>query len=512
MVERLYVKSLLGFEKVDLDFASGLVVFSGPSGAGKSVLMGSILAGFGLGDGLAELSEMEITRPDGLESDLYDLEATSVIKLIKKNSVRCYIDAQSIPRKGLRELFAPYVRYLSVRDRGGFESERLIELIDHALIASESDFGSLLDEYQRHYHLYREKIAQLDRIRQSERELSERIEFATFEIDKIRAIDPREDEVEELMHTKRQLSRLEKITDAITRAEAIFTTEGAVEELYTLLERDGSYFSDAMNQLRADMESAAQLAEELAETDVEAVLDRLEQLNGLIKRHGSIAETLVYLTEKEEELAGYTHIEEDKSALEAFIAEEEAALKKLSAEITRQRTDQSLRLAEKMTDYLTALKLPAVSFVFSETPLGETGADRIDLDLAGSTTATLSGGEHNRLRLALMATALSGAKEAQGVVILDEIDANVSGDESIAIAEMIAELSCSYQVFAISHQPHLAAKAEQHILIVREGSVSQAVSLDDAGRVQEIARIVGGEGADDEAVAFARKLVGAVYV
>ena len=507
MVERLYVKSLLGFEQVELEFDSGLVVMSGPSGAGKSVLMGSILAGFGLTDGLAQMSEMELVRPASLQSDQYMIEETPVIKLIKKNAVRCYLDGQSIPRRGLKELFAPFVRYLSVRDRGGFESERLIELIDHALSAGEGDFASVKETYQNRYHVYQEKIAQLERIRQSEQALAERIEFTTFEIDKIRAIDPRADELEHLMATKRQLSRLDKIQEALERAEGIFAAEGAVEELYGLLERDGSIFSDAMNQLRADMEGAEQLAEELAETDVEEVLDRLEHLNGLIKRHGSIAETLVYLAAKEEELASYTHIEEDKSALEAFIAKEEAALRVLSGEITRHRTAQSTHLADKMADYLTALKLPAVSFVFSKTALGETGADQINLDLAGSATATLSGGEHNRLRLALMATALSGAPGAQGVVILDEIDANVSGDESIAIAQMIAELSQSYQVFAISHQPHLAAKAAQHILIAREGNVSQAIALDDAGRVREIARIVGGEEADDEAVAFARKLI-----
>ncbi len=507
MIERFFAKSLLSFDRVELDFPPGLVVLSGPSGAGKSVLMGAILAGFGLADGLAELSEMEIVRPDGLMSELYDLGETPVIKLIKKNSVRCYIDGQSIPRKVLRELFAPYVRYLSVRDRGGFESERLTELIDHALIASDSDFGSLLEEYQHRYHNYQDKRAQLERIRQSERELAERIEFATFEIEKIRSIDPKEGELEELMTIKRQLSRIEKIEDAASRAEAVFAAEGAVEELLGLLDKESSYFSDALNQLRADMDAAGQLVEELEEVDVEEILDRLEQLNSLIKRHGSISETLEYLSAKEEELAGYTHIEEDKSALEAFIAEEEAALVKLSEQITRRRTDQSRKLSEKMADYLLALKLPMVSFVFSKTVLGATGADKIDLELSGSTTATLSGGEHNRLRLALMATALSGARSGQGVVILDEIDANVSGDESIAIAQMIAELSQSYQVFAISHQPHLAAKADQHILISRSGEYSQAITLDDAGRVQEIARIIGGEMADDEAVAFARKLI-----
>jgi len=70
-------------------------------------------------------------------------------------------------------------------------------------------------------------------------------------------------------------------------------------------------------------------------------------------------------------------------------------------------------------------------------------------------------------------------------LILDEIDANVSGDESIAIAEMIAALSNAYQVFAISHQPHLAAKASQHILVHKSEGVSHAAVLDEKGRIAE---------------------------
>jgi DNA repair protein RecN (Recombination protein N) len=106
-----------------------------------------------------------------------------------------------------------------------------------------------------------------------------------------------------------------------------------------------------------------------------------------------------------------------------------------------------------------------------------------------------------------MAAALQDVTPGQGVVILDEIDANVSGDESIAIAQMIADLAKVYQVFAISHQPHLAAQADQHVLITRDQH-SQAGILDTEGRIHEIARIIGGEEADNEAVAFARKLMG----
>jgi DNA repair protein RecN (Recombination protein N) len=328
-----------------------------------------------------------------------------------------------------------------------------------------------------------------------------------YEIDKIRAIDPREEEFDELMTTKRQLSRLEKMQEAITHTEVIFAAEEAMEELYGLLERDGSYLSDALNQLRADMDAAAGLAEELAETDVEAVLDRLEALSGLTKRHGSIAEALAYLADKEAELSSFEHIEADKSTLEAAIAQHEKVLAEHAQALSRARRDQARKLEQIIGEYLAVLKLPPVRFAFEETELGETGIDRVDLVLEGSTTATLSGGEHNRLRLALMAAALQDVTPGQGVVILDEIDANVSGDESIAIAQMIADLSKVYQVFAISHQPHLSAQADQHILITRDQH-SQADILDTEGRIHEIARIIGGEEADNEAVAFARKLMG----
>ena len=50
MITRLYIKNCLSFKEVDLEFNSGLNIFTGPSGAGKSILMREILASFGLED------------------------------------------------------------------------------------------------------------------------------------------------------------------------------------------------------------------------------------------------------------------------------------------------------------------------------------------------------------------------------------------------------------------------------------------------------------------------------
>jgi len=230
----------------------------------------------------------------------------------------------------------------------------------------------------------------------------------------------------------------------------------------------------------------------------------------LKNRYGSIGEALAYLEQKEQDLAGYQTIEQDKSMLESFLTLEYSELSVLAQRISGMRREEALKIEERLASYLAELKMPPAGFFFVREDMGESGMDRVDLEIGGSATSTLSGGEFNRLRLALLVVSMeSGGKEG-GVIILDEIDANVSGDESIAIASMIAKLSTAYQIFAISHQAHLSARADQHILVTKEGDRSQAVILDEEGRIAEISRIIGGEKSDREAIAFARKLRGIV--
>jgi DNA repair protein RecN (Recombination protein N) len=505
-IKRLYLKELLSFKESELEFESGLIVLTGPSGAGKSVLMQSVLSSFGHGSSEAKLCEVTLDKPAKVESEAYELDDELVIRSLKKDRTRFYLNGQNISKKALHTLFAPTIRYLSVRDKSGFESATLLDLIDRSLYRRDKSYKKLSREYRKRYANYRSKLSELEKIREDEKQLAELIEFTNYEIEKIRAINPKEGEDEELMRIKQQLSKIDKISDALMRAESIFESEESVYEVFRLLERDGGYFSDAMNQLRADFEETQSLAEELADTDVEEVLDRLEKISGLKNRYGSIADTLLYLERKEKELAGYQTIEQDKSMLESFLSLEYAELMIVAQRISQVRQQEASKVEEKLTRYLVDLKLPAACFVFAQENLGESGIDSVDLLMGSSVTSTLSGGEFNRLRLALLVVAMDGGKEEGGVIILDEIDANVSGDESIAIASMIAKLSEAYQIFAVSHQAHLSAQADQHILVSKEGSVSQARVLDEEERIQEISRIIGGENSDKEAIAFARKL------
>ena len=506
MIERLYFRDLVTFSEVELEFEQGLVVFSGPSGAGKSVLISAILSSFGYStQGTAKLCEVTLHKPTKLISENFELEDELTVKTLKKEKLRYLIDGQNISKKALHEMFMPYVQYLSVRDKSGFESETLITMLDTSLIAKDKSFKKLLKEYKKRYVNYKEKTHELAKIKEDEAKLAELIEFATYEVNKIEKLNPQVGEDEELMQVKKQLSRIDKIKASLSRAMDIFSAESAVEEVYRLLDKDASVFTDAMNQVRADFEETEHLASELEEMDVEEILDRLSDITALQQRYGSIEEALAYKEIKQKELAGYQNIEQDKSMLESFLSMEYMELSTLARQLSAYRKKEAQVLEKVLEGYLKTLKLPALSFTFTTTSLESNGADVLDVMLGGSTTTTLSGGEFNRVRLALMASTIQENKN-EGVLILDEIDANVSGDESIAIAQMITKLSTAYQIFAISHQPHLSAQANQHIVVTKDAQKSQVIELSEEGRIHEISRIIAGENPTNEAVEFAKKL------
>ncbi|HHO42236.1 MAG TPA: DNA recombination protein RecN [Epsilonproteobacteria bacterium] len=510
MIERLLVKELLDFESLKLDFDDSLVVFTGPSGAGKSVLMGALLSNFGYSlPTYASLCEATINRPKLLDSELYELEDIIVVKSIKKDKVRYYLNDQNIPKKSLKNLFDRYVHYLSVRDKKAITSQDLIDIIDRAISSKDPNHSFLLAKLQETFSELKNAKLKLEEIYNNESKLADKIEMANFEIKKIDTINPKIGEDEYLLSVKQQLTRLDKLKDALQKAEMVFEFEQKVIDLYSLSDKSSEFFEDAMNQLRIDIDEIASKSLELQDIDIEEVLDRIEAISELKNRYGSIEDALLYRDKKRKELESYESMEQDKSKLKLFIDKQTKLLKTLCQDISQARINELDKLKKRLDQFLAELKLPKATFEVVQIEPSDNGFDEINLVLGDSSISTLSGGEFNRLRLALLvASTTTSTSENKGVIILDEIDANVSGDESIAIANMLLKLSSSYQIFAISHQPHLASKAHQHILIYKDGKSSHAIPLDANGRIKEIARIIDGKEATTEAIDFAKKLLG----
>lgn len=509
MIESIVLKELIDFENEKIDFQSGLVVFTGPSGAGKSVLMSSILGSFGFNvQNYASLCEVTLTKPNDMDSDLYALEDELHIKTIKKEKVRFFLNDQNISKKSLEEIFSPYVKYLSVRDKSILDSQTLIDMIDDFIASKDESFKNKLDDFSIGFAQLKSAQKELSQIIEKEQKINDLIEFTQFEIQKIDSINPKIGEYEELLEIKQKLSRIDKIKESIGSIEKIFDHESKIAEFYKLIERDGSAMFDMFNSLRIDIDDAVSKNTELEDMDIEAVLNRIESLSSLKNKYGSIEEALAFRDKKKEELEGFSHIAQDRSKLENFISEQSRLLDRLSGDISATRIKESDNILKTLNPLLKDLKLSNASFEFSKTSMQSKGCDEADIKLGGSKTSTLSGGEFNRLRLALLVSSTANVKSnSKGVLVFDEIDANVSGDESIAIANMLLDLSRNYQIFAISHQPHLASKANQHILITKHKDKSKTVVLDKNGRIEEIARIISGEQKSKEAREFAMKLL-----
>lgn len=191
MIERLYLRELVTFDEVELDFGHGLVIFTGPSGAGKSVLMSAILSSFGYAtQGAASICEVNLKKPKKLKNDLFALGDEVTIKTLKKEKLRYFIEGQNISKKVLGEMFAPYVQYLSVRDKSGFESHTLIEMLDTSLLSKDKAYKQLRKEFQKRYINFKQKSQELEKIKEDEAKLAELIEFATYEVEKIEKINP----------------------------------------------------------------------------------------------------------------------------------------------------------------------------------------------------------------------------------------------------------------------------------------------------------------------------------
>jgi len=505
MIERFFLKDYLSFKEVELDLTSGLVVFTGPSGSGKSILMNSILSSFGANSCDATLCESSVTWE--LEGEGIDSDDINVFKHIKKEKSRYFINNQSISKKAMSSLASGYARHLSLKDFSDFKNENLLSILDTRVQNGSFDIFSLKDEYAKTFVEYKEVNKELLFIEEEQKKIVELKEFATFEIKKIEDINPKVSEDSELLSIKKELSKKEKVLENISEANSIFDYEHYVFNALNSLDIDSSFFSDCMNELRATIESAQDRFSALDEVDVEDVLNRIEELGDLKRRYGSVEEALEYKEQKILELQKYENIEITKGDLESRKSKLYKTVEELASKLTKLRSDELKLFRDDLNTYLKELYLRDAQVEIQEAEYGVFGKDEIVLTLNSTELNKVSTGEFNRLRLAILALKSEFMSKNGGILMLDEIDANLSGEESMSVAKVLKQLSKHFQIFVISHQPQLTSMGDQHFLVHKDGDDSIVSELKFKERVDEIARIISGDNITNEAKKFAKELL-----
>ena len=511
MIERVYLKEYvtfkeveLEFSEVELEFSKGLIVFTGPSGAGKSVLMQGILSIFGFFDVNAKIGEAIVNNKIDIEKYGLENDEEIIFRQIKKNKNRYFINNQAVSKKVMQRIAKEFIDYLSIREINDFQSENILEILDK--MVGEKDYYVKLSEYKTLFNKYKIKQKELQNLIEAEKNANERKEFLKFEIEKIKNINPKPEEFEELMKIKKDLSKIEKIKEKAFEIENIFRFENSVYEFLEMIDEKSEFFSNAMNELRFALEKANEKAEFLENVNIEEILERLSLLNELIRRFGSINAALEYLKEKEKELEKLQNLTFEKEKLKKELEVIENELLNLSNFIHEKRILASKIFINKLNYFLKKLYMPQAKIEIKTGDFNEFGKDIAKIIVNNIDIKTISTGEFNRLRVAMLGAKLEYSNKEK-TLFLDEIDANLSGEESMSVAEVLKLLSQKYQIFAISHQPQLSSVADKHFLVTKKENKSFVKELSNKERIDEIARIIGGKEKSQKALEYAKELL-----
>ncbi|HYF79853.1 MAG TPA: DNA repair protein RecN, partial [Symbiobacteriaceae bacterium] len=240
------------------------------------------------------------------------------------------------------------------------------------------------------------------------------------------------------------------------------------------------------------------------------VESRLDQIGSLKRKYGdSVEEMLAYLAQIQQELDRLTHSQELIDGLKVEEARLGARAEELAAQLTMARREAAGQLSARVVRELADLGMANARFeVVVEHPAGASfhhvthrGWDRVEFLFSPNLGEPLkqlariiSGGEMSRIMLALKV--ILAKVDGVPTLVFDEIDTGISGRAAQAVGEKLARIARDRQVLCVTHLPQVAALADNHFLIAKTAeagrTVTNVASLDEEGRTDEIARMIGG--------------------
>ncbi|MEY4458543.1 MAG: repair protein RecN [Actinomycetota bacterium] len=299
--------------------------------------------------------------------------------------------------------------------------------------------------------------------------------------------------------------------------ERVASSDPAMETLVTLLSEASIVAREAAQGVSA---YAAGL--EVDGGDLAEIQERSAAIAAIIRKFGpTLDDVLSLLASASDRLCDLDRTSDEITELDEHIVRLHTALEALSAQISSGRADAASRLSAAVTAEIRALSMPTATFHVTVTPspvLTSHGADIIEFSLTPHpgteprpVAKSASGGELSRIMLALE-VAIAGT-DSVPTMVFDEVDSGVGGASALEIGRRLSRLARNAQVIVVTHLAQVAAFADNHLTIVKDTSgeftESTITTLDDNGRISEIARLLSGTPDSDTARAHAQELLDA---
>ncbi len=556
MLRFLRIKHLAVIDSVEVEFDPGLNVLTGETGAGKSILVeavGLLLGGRASGD-LVRTGEDAAAIEAIFESNGEELLVRR--EITAQGRSRAFINGALATAGALKELSSRLIEL-----HGQHEHQTLLDPSTHlGVIDAFGGLDPLIAPTTLAFEVMRTAHDELTRVRAAAKDRESRQDLVTFQLGELdrpelKTIAPGEaGEDVELGSLRQVLASAERVERLCTESYAtLYESDDAVlaglgtvwRRVAELAELDPQFkaYLDARDGIKSQLEDLAGFLRKYAD-NIEASPARLQQveerlalLDRLKRKYGpTLTDVIARRDALKRELDDLSRGDDRIAELERTHAAARAAYLAAAEKLSKERRRISKTMAKELESLVAELAMERTRFEvrFGDGPLPESvwsgrGIDAAEFFVSPNLGEDLrqlarivSGGELSRIMLAiktLTATTRHGFSDAEDRppsasapgLIFDEVDAGIGGRVADVVGRKLRTLGGAFQVLCITHLPQIAAYADTHFEIEKRvdgGRTRTTVRrLDEPGRVEELARMLGGEAVSEGLRQSAREML-----
>ncbi|MCT7294740.1 DNA repair protein RecN [Ralstonia sp. CHL-2022] len=537
MLRSLTIRDFVIVHALDLDLADGFTVFTGETGAGKSILIDALALTLG------ERADAAVVREGAPRADItaefdvhphvaawleaHELHDDEGVILLRRTvdaagRSKAFINGAAVTLAQLREVGEQLV------DIHGQHAHQLLLKTDaqRSLLDAHAGLEGAVRVVGERYREWHAVVRAREAAEQQSREVQLERERIEWQVNELQKLGPQPGEWEEVQTEHHRLSHAASLIEGTRAAlDGLSESEGAVltqlgTTLHTL--RELAEIDPALADVLAALEPAeVQIQEAVhtlaryadrAELDPDRLAEvdaRMQALHTMARKYRVAPETLpAELAERQAQLAAL-QAASDLEALQAQEAQTHAAYMAAAQSLSRDRAKAARELADAVTGAMQGLSMAGGRFDIALHALehgGAAGLEQIEFLVAGHAGVSprplakvASGGELARISLAI--SVIASEASPTPTLIFDEVDSGIGGAVAEVVGRRLRELGMRRQVLCVTHLPQVAALANHHIQVAKQtvaGSTrSDLVVLDATGRVDEIARMLGGASLTD---------------
>ena len=533
MLRRLIIRDFVLVDRLELEFQAGFGTLTGETGAGKSILVDALA--FVLGErGDAGLIRSGCERAEvNAEFDLHGLspatdwlrendfaadEGLLLRRVLDNNGrSRAYLNGSPVTVQQLREVAESLV------DIHGQHAHQSLLRGDaqRALLDSHARLDPLVEEVSVAWRQWRDAKALLDVAADGAEVLVQEREQLEWQARELETLGFSTDEWDALNIEHKRLSHAASLVDGVQFSLALLS-EGDVAcevQVDTVVSRveDLADFDPALAEVATLLQSAqAELAEAVSalrryadriDLDPQRLVDiehRIEAVLGCARKYRTGPEELPVLLLRWQARLVVLGETADMAVLAARVVAARKQYEELAKRLSKNRAKAAAALGVEVSRVMQQLALGGGHFEIALVPLeigNANGLEQIEFrisGLAGNESRALakvaSGGELSRISLAIQVVTSQAASVP--TLIFDEVDVGIGGGVAEVVGRLLRELGIERQVLCVTHLPQVAARANWQWQVsksAQDGQMrSRVVTLDHQGRVEEIARMLGG--------------------